>query len=133
MKLATTLIGLTLSLFASASVEAQCADESRIRTATSNLSASSFGSGTATGLGTSRIILKDCFGRVIANRTVAQWCTNQNLNGVRVVESVVAHSGGQTSIRFSYANVCATNPLFIGGSVTVCLANGCVVDVDPVY
>lgn len=112
---------------------AQCADESRLRSFESPYSASATLYGTATGFASDRVTLRNAHGQVVVSRTIAQWQSNPRYNGVVVVDGVVQHSGGQTSIRFWYGGIHAQHPALAGGTAEILRSSGCLVDRDRLY
>jgi hypothetical protein len=106
------------------SVTAQ-ADETRCRSAASVYTAPAWGQGTATGNLSDVVTIRDCFGNVYARATVGQWCGV----GAPFVLGVVAHSGGQYSIRFCYGAFTTLNALLVGGTVEV-TRSGALIDRD---
>lgn len=132
MKLVKLVLPLGILLSLCSAIAPQCSDETACRSAASIYSADSWGFGTATGYASDHVILRNKNGGVIADRTVAQWETNQKVNGIDVVDGVVHHSGGQTSIRFWYGGVLISYPGLSGGTVEV-VRSGCLVDRDRLW
>lgn len=100
--------------------------ETACRSAVSDNYAYAWDRGTASGRPDDLIAIRDCFGRIVACRSIRDWAADR---GPYVYE-VAVHSGGNWSIRFCYFAFTAANPFVQGGSVEV-IRSGQVVDRDP--